>query len=101
MLFGALGRSAAVAGFADLTRDRLWSVMVVLSPLITLEFDAVEMAAHLDELDFHGRYYAYGGAVPNADLIRQEVAAVAPDISFEIITINDVLSVVPSEPVRA
>ncbi|MEM7643604.1 MAG: hypothetical protein AAF366_13890 [Pseudomonadota bacterium] len=101
LLFGALGTAAVVADFADLTRDRLWSTMAVLSPLVATEFDAVEMAGHLAVEDFKGRYYAFSSNLPDGSIVREEVSAVAPDLSFELINLSPNLSVVPNVALRS
>ncbi|MEM8849360.1 MAG: hypothetical protein AAGE03_04915 [Pseudomonadota bacterium] len=95
LLFGALGPTAVVANFADLTRDRLWSTMAVLSPLVAMDFDAVDMARHLASEEFQGRYYAFSSNLPDSSIIRKEIETVAPDLSFELINLNPSLSVVP------
>ncbi|MEM8823756.1 MAG: hypothetical protein AAGF30_09125 [Pseudomonadota bacterium] len=101
VLFGALGSTAVMAKFTDLSRDRLWSAVAVMSPLVALDFDAVDMAKRLAGEHFQGRYYAVAVDVPDTALIQREIAAVAPDLSFQVIDISPTPSVVPDTGVRA
>ncbi|MBO6604790.1 MAG: hypothetical protein JJ938_14745 [Roseicyclus sp.] len=61
---------------------------LVLSPLVTEIFDAIDMARYLSEADFHGRYLALVDRLPSANLIRREVAALAPDLSFDVVVLD-------------
>lgn len=62
---------------------------VVLSPLVCAGFDALEVAAHLSNAGFDGRYRAIADNVPHVDLICREVAYAAPALDFDILNISD------------
>ncbi|WP_296425833.1 hypothetical protein [Yoonia sp.] len=58
---------------------------MVLSPLIGDEFDAVDLAMKLNELNYLGRYRAIANDVPDVELIRREVYGVAPQLDFDLL----------------
>lgn len=61
---------------------------IVLSPLTLRTTDAVEIARRLHGFGFTGRYRVVAGEVPNAGMIREEVALVAPDLDFSIFSLK-------------
>lgn len=71
----------------DLTPDilRQYDPMLVMSPLVTPQFDATEVARRLVSADFPGPYRAINDACPDAEMIVKEVATVAPDLDFGVI----------------
>jgi len=60
---------------------------IVLSTLFAGNLDAIEIARKLSDLTFRGRYRVVADGLPKPDLIIREVAAVAPDIDFEILNL--------------
>lgn len=58
---------------------------LVLSPLMTADFDAIDVAERLRAADYAGRYCAVANDVPNADLIRREVKSIAPKLAFDLL----------------
>lgn len=58
---------------------------IILSPLLADDFDAVDVAAKLIELNFRGRYRAISDDLPNADIIRREVCNFAPQLDFDLL----------------
>ncbi len=87
-LFGSLGRNTLQLEFGDLDERVIASAMVVLSPLIGPNFDAVTLAALLANRDFRGRYVAFTTTLPNIRLVHDEVSVVAPELSFDLIEIG-------------
>ncbi|WP_308914999.1 hypothetical protein [Jannaschia sp. LMIT008] len=85
-LFGALAQSTVEVDFVDLTAPQMADAMAVLSPLISYDFDAVELAGRLESSNFTGRYVAFALDVPNPDSIKAEVARVAPGVAFDIVS---------------
>ncbi|WP_139212205.1 hypothetical protein [Jannaschia pohangensis] len=84
-LVGTLGQGTHSVSFQELGPDRLDSAMIVLSPVVGVGFDAVDVAMRLHAADFRGRYIAFAPTLPNYELIRREVQGVAPDLNFDII----------------
>lgn len=61
---------------------------LVLSPLLTAEFDALDLARILSQCGYRGRYLALVDRLPSANLIRREVAAQSPNINFDVIVLD-------------
>jgi hypothetical protein len=61
---------------------------LVLSPLLTPEFDALDLARILSQCGYRGRYLALVDRLPSANLIRREVAAQSPNINFDVIVLD-------------
>jgi len=84
-LFGSLGQDTVQIAFADLNATRLESAMIVLSPVVGIGFDAVDVAIRLQSADFRGRYVAFAPTLVDDTMIRTEVKNVAPDLNFDVI----------------
>lgn len=82
--------------FGDFDDDmfRRLAPKFIFSPLIGTDFDVIEVAERLQELEFAGRYRVVTEDMPNADMVRAEVHAHAPDIDFDLLIVpaitNDV-----------
>ncbi len=78
------------AGVDDITRDLLLShdPDIVLSPLVADSFDALDVAAILDEARFGGRYLAVSDPTIDKAVIMAEIAQIAPDLDFDVIEIK-------------
>jgi hypothetical protein len=61
---------------------------LVLSPLLTPGFDALDMARILAQCGYRGRYLALVDKLPSANLVRREVAAQSPMINFDVIVLD-------------
>jgi hypothetical protein len=61
---------------------------LVLSPLLTPAFDALDLARLLTQCGYRGRYLALVDRLPSANLIRREVAAQSPNINFDVIVLD-------------
>jgi hypothetical protein len=61
---------------------------LILSLLVTPEFDALDLARMLSENGYRGRYLALVDALPNPNLIRREVAAQSPGVNFDVIILD-------------
>lgn len=61
----------------------------ILSVLIGNGFDAVDIAGELHRSGYQGQYRALASAIPAPNLIKREVAQVAPGLDFEIIEVAD------------
>ncbi|AHM05214.1 hypothetical protein roselon_02927 [Roseibacterium elongatum DSM 19469] len=61
---------------------------LVLSPLLTPVFDAIDLARYLSQRAYRGRYLALVEKLPSANLIRREVEAQSPDLNFDVIVLD-------------
>jgi len=61
---------------------------LVLTPLLTPMFDALDMARYLSQAGFRGRYLALVDQLPSANLIRAEVEAQSPLLNFDIVVLD-------------
>jgi hypothetical protein len=62
--------------------------VLVLSPLLTAEFDVLDLARMLAQCGYRGRYLALVDKLPSATLIRREVEAQSPTINFDVIVLD-------------
>lgn len=62
--------------------------VLVLSPLLTPVFDAIDIARYLSQLGYRGRYLALVDKLPSANLIRREVEAQSPDLNFDVVVLD-------------
>lgn len=62
--------------------------ILVLSPLVTTQFDAIDLAKRLALSGYRGRYLALVDRLPDPKLIRREVAAQSPGINFDVIILD-------------
>ena len=82
---GAVIRSVALDHLADTQLVGPAAPILVLSRLVTPEFDALYLARMLSQYGYRGRYLALVYRLPDAKLIRREVAAQSPGINFDVI----------------
>lgn len=61
---------------------------LVLSPLLTPVFDALDLARLLTQCGYRGRYLALVDKLPSAKLIRREVEAQSPALNFDVIVLD-------------
>ncbi len=61
---------------------------LILSPLLTPQFDALDLAEILSERGFRGRYLALVARLPSANLVRREVALQSPDLNFDVVVLD-------------
>ena len=61
---------------------------LVLSPLLTAAFDALDLARLLTQCGYRGRYLALVDKLPSAKLIRREVEAQSPGLNFDVIVLD-------------
>jgi len=81
------GAMVTIVKFPTIDRALLDRVQpdMVISALISGQFDILDLAAHLLGLGYRGALRAITPPVPNARLIRAEVAAIWPDLDFALI----------------
>lgn len=78
-------------GFDRLPEERLTgrdAPELVLSPLLTPAFDALDLARMLSQCGYRGRYLALVDRLPSANLIRREVEAQSPNLNFDVIVLD-------------
>ena len=76
--------------FAAVTAEALDRVgpKLVLSALVTAQFDCLDLAERLYAAGFRGRYRAVARSLPNPGLIRHEVAARCPGLDFDVLVLD-------------
>lgn len=62
---------------------------VVLSALISQQFDAVDLARLLADSGYTGRYRAVTEPLPNRRAVVSEVRATVPGVDFDLFVIDD------------
>lgn len=60
---------------------------VVLSALFGAGYDAMDVATRLRQMGFGGRYRAISDPLPNPDIVRAEIAQVAPGLDFDLLSL--------------
>ena len=89
---GPLIDGVTVSAFGDVGAEILWQTRaeIVLSALVTAEFDAVDLAIRLDGLGYDGRYRAVvlADEAPCPALVVREVNTHAPGLDFAILAFS-------------
>lgn len=57
----------------------------IIGPLITAEWDIVDLALQLESMGYSGTLYAVTRPLPRAELVVREVAAVCPGLSVHLL----------------
>jgi hypothetical protein len=60
---------------------------LILSPLLSGGFDAVDVAEKLNAARFRGMYRVVADNLPDADIIRSDIRAAAPDLDFDLLVL--------------
>ena len=83
------GSILVTARLAELTQQLLQQVSpdCVLTPLVGIDCDVLEVAAHLTRLGYHGLLLAVTDPLPNPRSIKAEVQAAFPELRFDLIQI--------------
>ena len=58
----------------------------VVSPALARNFDCIELACLLHNLDFRGAYRATAYDLPNPQVIENEISELCPRLDFRLIT---------------
>lgn len=58
---------------------------LVVSPLLTREFDCVDLARRLNDLGYSGAYRALATGLPMPGIVKAEVRQACPALDFDII----------------
>ncbi|MEM9797013.1 MAG: hypothetical protein AAF919_11010 [Pseudomonadota bacterium] len=86
-LIGALGKDAISISYNELPNVDLRETVALLSPVVGVGFDAIDVATRLNKSGFDGRYVAFGD-LPDENVVRREVENVAPELVFELIPLG-------------
>ncbi|WP_212523186.1 hypothetical protein [Actibacterium sp. MT2.3-13A] len=57
----------------------------VVSPLVSDQFDALDLAWELEAAGYRGRYYVVAPPLPRADLVLRELNEIAPRVQVEFL----------------
>ena len=76
--------------FQDLGEElqRGQAPQMVLSALTGDGYDALDIASCLQEMSFRGTYRALAERLPDAEVVREEVRSVAPDLDFDLLILS-------------
>ena len=76
--------------FSDLTAAFLARHLpdIILTSLVSAQFDVLDLTLALDELDYKGRVRAITPQLPNPDIILREVRFACPALDFDLIMIQ-------------
>lgn len=80
-------RHVAYVDIAEVTAEALAEVApdMIVSPVLALNFDCIDLAIRLHELGYTGRYSALTSELPDPRLIESEIAAICPQLDFEVV----------------
>jgi hypothetical protein len=81
--------SIIIADFAALATDVLRGIApdVVVTSLVTAQFDAFDVAASLAISGYRGRLCVIARALPAPDVIRDDIARIAPDLAVDLLVL--------------
>lgn len=74
-------------GQLDRAKIRQYDTALIMTPLMSDGFDAFDVAEKLMAVRFRGIYRVLTNAVPDADIIRADIGAAAPDIDFDLLVL--------------
>lgn len=80
----------SVVAFADLSVQLLQQIRpdVVVAPLLAGQIDALDVAALLYACAYDGRLCILARALPDPDLIRADIARIAPDLAVDLLVVS-------------
>lgn len=92
-LAGHTGRPSAVLAFVafhEVDAELLQTIRpsIVLSPLLSRQFDCIDLAQTLDTLGYRGKYRVIDENLPDPGVIAREVRALVPGLDFAIIRLD-------------
>ena len=82
------GSQIAFLNFSDVKADLLAIIRpdVILSPLLCLSFDCLDLAQVLQAAGYRGRFRVMAPDLPNPKVIKAEVRSLGPDLDFDVIS---------------
>lgn len=87
---GVKGAEIGRATLVEVDQDLLARLCpdVVLAPLMTQDFDILDLARRLRALGYRGRLRAYAPRIPDPHLVQREISAACPGLDFDLIVID-------------
>lgn len=84
------GMDIHVAAFGDVSAELLQQVApdVVVTELVAGYGDALDVAALLYACGYGGRFCVLARALPDPDVIRADIARVAPDLAVDLLLVS-------------
>jgi hypothetical protein len=75
-----------LARFDDLAAGGLpvAAASLVISPILSADFDVLDLAAELVAQGFRGAYRAFSRWLPDPDMVRAEVRDACPGLDFDV-----------------
>lgn len=61
---------------------------MILSPLVTSQFDVMDLAIKLDQINYEGCFRAICAPLPDPEIILAEVRFECPALDFDLIVVN-------------
>ncbi|MBV1867195.1 MAG: hypothetical protein KUG69_04715 [Marinosulfonomonas sp.] len=82
------GAEIAFMNFSEVTAELLAIIRpnVILSPLLCLSFDCLDLAHILQSGGFRGSYRVLAPDLPDPTVIKAEVRSIGPDLDFDVFT---------------
>ena len=82
-----LPNGVEIAAFRDMSRQVILDIAprLILSALISKEFDAFELSALLGRIGYVGKYRAIAPALPDKAMIVRDIKCISPTIDFDIV----------------
>lgn len=73
--------------FEEVTADLLLETNpeYILSPVVSTEFDCIDLATLLCRLDYRGPYRAVSADIPSPAIIEREIRQLCPNLDFGVI----------------
>ncbi|MBV1903798.1 MAG: hypothetical protein KUG58_09205 [Marinosulfonomonas sp.] len=80
------GAQIAFMNFSEVSADLLAIIRpnVILSPLLCLSFDCLDLAQILQTAGFRGSYRVFAPDLPDPTVIKAEVSSLGPDLDFDV-----------------
>jgi hypothetical protein len=77
--------------FHDITPEMIMAIgpHMIISPLLAMKFDCIDLACVLQEAGFQGQYRALSRKIPNPKLVRREIHSICPEVDFDMIMVDD------------
>ncbi|NDK33441.1 hypothetical protein [Rhodovulum sulfidophilum] len=63
----------------------LQGIEMIVSPLLTDQFDAMDLAQQLQLGGYRGLYVVVTPVLPNTEIVRREIAALCPGMTVQMI----------------
>lgn len=57
----------------------------VVSPLVSAQFDAMDLAYELEAAGYRGHYFIIAPPLPRPDIIRRELSRIAPQVEIDLL----------------